>query len=123
MLKFELKLCENKQKSTKIDSNRSKVLQKFALNEDKTEFVIFVKPRMKASQEIQTIEITDTKIKETNHVKYLGVIIENILERELEDNVLKGNSNKNTVSTKKPTANYTQDFTANYKKKSSSQSA
>ena len=123
MLKFELKLCENKQKSTKIDSNRSKVLQKFALNEDKTEFVIFVKPRMKASQEIQTIEITDTKIKETNHVKYLGVIIENILERELEDNVLKGNSNKNTVSTKKPTANYTQGFTANYKKKSSSQSA
>ena len=83
--------------------------------------MIFVRPRMKASQEIQTIEITDTKIKETNHVKYLGVIIENILERELEDNVLKGNSNKNTGSTKKLTANYTEGFTS--KKKSSSQSA
>ena len=59
---------------------------KIILNKNKTEFAIFAKFRMNVGKEIQTIETTDSRIKETNQVKFLGVISDNILTIEIEVN-------------------------------------
>ena len=71
-----LKFCENKLRIRANYTSNFLQIHKLILNKEKTELIIFAKSRMKASQEIQTREVENSGIKETNHVNHLGVIID-----------------------------------------------